>query len=141
MMRSQDLSKDVLRNRQTLLLRQLMDHGYSEQQAAAVVQERTRQSLEQMRIQPRQNDKSEETDEDEEEEESSEDESEDEVNDDNNDNDRKNTIRDRLPGPFKGRLAWKGEDLERGCEIIKLGSSDIESIRSAVKKCKRKSMP
>lgn len=41
-------------------------------------------------------------------------------------------LRARLPGAFQGHLAWKGQDLSRACEVIKLGSSDINAIQSAV---------
>jgi hypothetical protein len=41
-------------------------------------------------------------------------------------------LRDRLPGHFTGPLSWKGRELGRGSEIVKLGSSDIESVKSAI---------
>lgn len=41
-------------------------------------------------------------------------------------------LRDRLPGPFKGALSWKGRDLRRGVEIVTLGSSDIKQLKIAI---------
>ena len=50
-------------------------------------------------------------------------------------------LRARLPGAFQGRLAWKGQDLPRACEVIKLGSSDIKAVQSAVARFKGERAP
>jgi uncharacterized protein YoaH (UPF0181 family) len=42
----------------------------------------------------------------------------------------------RLPGPFEGDLVWRGQDLREGCEVISLGTSDIEAVLSSIKRYK-----
>lgn len=131
MVTSQDMTQDTLLKQQARTAYQrLIDQGYNEEDAMrAIKNQMQRVSIART---ARAETKNKSSDRDSDDEEADEEDEEDESEDDDDEDDPDAAMRSRFPGPFKGPQDWRGRDLENGCEVVSLSSSDIDSIRSAV---------
>lgn len=123
---SQSTREHVLKQQAQAALKRLLSQGYER----AAAEDMIKQQMAAMRTNQR--DREEDDSSDEEEQGDSE-----EEDGDGDENATKDTtidaaIRARLPGTLKGRHAWRRGDLQSGCEIVQLSSSDVESVQSAV---------